>query len=232
MRIELKEISFSYQDGKRERKIFENYSLVIEEGAFVVILGPSGCGKTTLLNIIGGLLKPDKGSVFLGENNYYNQGKRWQDKFRKNHIGYIFQNFYLIDDLSPVDNVMLTMNYGMKTQGKKERIQKIFDSVGISDLMKSKIKNMSGGEQQRLAIARALAQDCDILICDEPTGNLDEENSFQIMEIMKGLQKEGKTIVLVTHNKDLCAYANKVINLSSDVRHGGKNETDGTNCVE
>ena len=184
-----------------------------------------------MLNIIGGLLKPDTGTVLLGETDYYSLSKRQQEEFRRNHIGYVFQNFYLIDDLSPVDNVMLTMNAKRKTQEKTSLIQEIFESVGIADLTNAQIKNMSGGEQQRLAIARALAQDSDILICDEPTGNLDEENSIQIMGILKKLQDAGKTIVMVTHNKDLCAYASKVIYLSSDVRCGGADETDCTNCI-
>lgn len=221
MKIELKDIFFSYQDGKNKKKIFENFSLSVHSGDFLVILGASGCGKSTLLNIMGGLQKPEQGTVQLGETDYYSLKKSEQDKFRKNHMGYVFQSFYLIDDLSPVDNVMLTMHSKQDVKEKRDKINEIFDMVGLTDKMDSKIKTFSGGEQQRLAIARAVAQDSDILICDEPTGNLDEENSIQIMELLTKLNQAGKTIIMVTHNKELCSYANRVLELTADVRLGG-----------
>lgn len=221
MEIKLKDIDFSYQNGKNKKKIFEKFSLTVKSGDFLVILGASGCGKSTLLNIMGGLLKPESGTVWLGNADYYSLKKNEQDKLRKNHMGYVFQSFYLIDDLSPIDNIMLTMHGKQDMKVKKEQIYKIFEMVGLSDKIHSKIKTFSGGEQQRLAIARAVAQDSDVLICDEPTGNLDEENSIQIMELLTKLNKSGKTIIMVTHNKELCSYANRIIELTAYVRLGG-----------
>lgn len=232
MKIELKDMSFSYQDGKNRKQIFDNFSLEVGEGEFLVILGASGCGKTTLLNIMGGLLKAESGTIMLGDTDYYSLSKRRQDKFRKNHIGYVFQSFYLIDDLNPIDNVMLTMHSKKNIKEKQKDIHKIFESVGLTDKMQEKIKTFSGGEQQRLAIARAVAQDSDILICDEPTGNLDEENSIQIMKILSELNKRGKTIIMVTHNKELCSYASRIIELTPDVRLGGENATNCTYSIE
>lgn len=221
MNIKLQNISFSYQDGRENKEIFRDFSLDIKNGEFIILLGPSGCGKSTLLNIIGGLLAPKRGQVFLGEKEYYEMSVKQQDEFRRKHIGYVFQKFYLIEDLSPVDNISITMSDELSAKEKKKRITKILSSLDIADKINSKINTFSGGEQQRLAIARAIAQDSDLLICDEPTGSLDEYNSIQIMKILKRLNREGKTILMVTHNKELCSYATRILELTPDVRLGG-----------
>lgn len=221
MKIELKDISFSYKDGKDSKQIFLNFSRNINEGEFLSILGPSGCGKSTLLNIIGGLLKPENGQVILGDTDYYSLSESKRDKFRRNHIGYIFQKFYLIEDIGIIDNIMITMSDRLKKSDKKNRILEILEELNIKDKIDSKISNLSGGEQQRVAIARAIAQESDILICDEPTGNLDENNAMQIMKILKRLNARGITIIMVTHNRELCSYADTVLELTESIRIGG-----------
>lgn len=222
MNVQLKSVSFSYKAGNGRREILKDFSLDIVSGELVVILGPSGCGKSTLLNIIGGLLQPENGQVILDDVSYYQLTKRERDSFRRNNIGYIFQNFYLVEDLSPTDNILLAMKNNKSSKEKKESVKTILEEVGIEHKIDSKISTFSGGEQQRLAIARAMAQDSKLLICDEPTGSLDEENAIQIMDILKSLSEKGKTVIVVTHNRQLCSYATKVLELTTDMKLGRK----------
>ena len=220
MDISLEKISFYYNDQGHSQNIFKDFSLKIPKGEFLMILGPSGCGKTTLLNIVGGLLAPSEGRVLFENSSYYSLSKRNREKFRRKNIGYVFQNFYLIEDISPMDNVLISLSNG-NTVDNRLKVKNILKQLGIGEKVNDKISSFSGGERQRLAIARAIVQDSNVLICDEPTGNLDEENAIQIMEILSEINDTGKTIIMVTHNRDLCAYASRVIELTKEIRTGG-----------
>lgn len=220
MEISLENISFYYNDQGHSQNIFKDFSLKIPKGEFLMILGPSGCGKTTLLNIVGGLLAPSEGRVLFENSSYYSLSKRNREKFRRKNIGYVFQNFYLIEDISPMDNVLIGLSNG-NTVDNRLKVKNILKQLGIGEKVNDKISSFSGGERQRLAIARAIVQDSNVLICDEPTGNLDEENAIQIMEILSEINDTGKTIIMVTHNRDLCAYASRVIELTKKIRTGG-----------
>ncbi|MBR6697987.1 MAG: ABC transporter ATP-binding protein [Lachnospiraceae bacterium] len=227
MHIKLNNINFSYKDGDNRKEIFKNFSYEIESGKLVMILGPSGCGKSTLLNIIGGLLQPENGEVIFGNTSYYSLKQKERDKFRKYNIGYIFQNFYLIEDLSPIDNVLISMPDKRSISEKEKYIKSILEELGIAEKTDSPLNTFSGGEQQRLAIARALARDAKLLICDEPTGSLDEINAIQIIEILKKISQQGKTVIVVTHNASLCEYADEVLELTKEVREKeGEHATD------
>ncbi|NLJ16522.1 MAG: ABC transporter ATP-binding protein [Clostridiales bacterium] len=214
MNIKLQNISHSYQDDKKTIRIFENMSLDIPKNKITMILGPSGCGKTTLINILGGLLRPQSGEVYFDDISYYKIAKKHQDEFRANNISFVFQMYHLIPDLTAIENVLLSMH--MVKASKQEKIiiaNKLLDQVGMLEYAQRKPFNFSGGEQQRIAVARALANDASIVIADEPTGNLDTENGDSIIEILCSLKEKQKTIIIVTHNENYIKYADNTINL-------------------
>ena len=206
MKVILEHIDKSFRDGKQERKILSDFELTVESGQFVMLIGPSGCGKSTLLSIIGGLLTPDSGKVWMNGVDYFSLSDKRRAEFRRNNIGYIFQEFFLVDDLSPIDNILLTGNDSVNAI-------EVLKKVGLEGREKSKISTLSGGEKQRLAIARALAMKCNLLLCDEPTGSLDEDNTIQIMKKLKQISHDGTTVVMVTHNRELLEYADAVVDL-------------------
>lgn len=213
--IELSDIKKSYISGKQKTNVIKGIDLKIYEGEFIMIMGKSGCGKTTLMNIIGFLDR-------LTTGTYKFQGKdvSWLDEnqkstYRNENVGFIFQQFFLIESLNVQQNVELPMVYkGINNpKEKKDLAEKFLGLVGISEKLKDKITELSGGQQQRVAIARALVNNPLLIMADEPTGALDSETGKMIMEILKQLNEEGKTIVMVTHDKDLTSYASRVINM-------------------
>jgi len=213
--VKLMNVSKTYKVGKTEVKALRNINLEIDEGEFVVILGPSGSGKTTLLNLIGGIDRPTSGDVIVNGVKLNNLSDEQLTEFRRKNIGFVFQFFNLIPTLTAKENVMLAAELS-KRDG--EDLEKIVDSllsfVGLKDFANRFPSELSGGQQQRIAIARAIAKDPALLLCDEPTGELDVEAGKRVLSLLKSLNEEkGKTIILVTHNTVIADIATLVIRL-------------------
>lgn len=217
--IELKNVEKYYAVGKEKLRVLKDINIKIEKGQFVMIMGKSGSGKTTLLNILGFLDKIDSGEYLFYENNVttLKEGKR--SEFRNKNIGFVFQQFNLIDGLNIYQNVEIPMIYNrLYSKDEKDKIIKTnLEMVGLLDKIKQKPTQLSGGQQQRIAIARSLVNNPDIIFADEPTGALDSETGIEIMELLKELNNKGKTIIMVTHDRDLTNYASKVIYLKDGV---------------
>ena len=217
--IKLKDINKYYKVGKEKFHVLKSLNIDIEEGDFVMIMGKSGSGKTTLLNVLALLDKFDDGSYFFNYENVSSLNENQRSKFRNKHIGFIFQQFNLIETLSVYQNVELPLIYDGKLN-KLEReniIKEKLSEVGLLDKIKSMPLQLSGGQQQRIAIARSLVNNPKLIFADEPTGALDSETSNDIMNLLKELNNQGKTIIMVTHDADLIKYATKVIKLKDGV---------------
>ena len=213
--IELKNLQKRYKVGKEKLHVLKSINLTINQGEFVMIMGKSGSGKTTLLNILGFLDKFDDGSYFFEYKNVTNLNENKRSEFRNTNIGFVFQQFNLVETLNVFQNVELPMIYNSKFSKKerKERVERSLKVVGLLDKVKQKPLQLSGGQQQRVAIARALVNDPQIIFADEPTGALDSETGIEIMNLLKSLNDSGKTVIMVTHDTDLTNYATKLINL-------------------
>ncbi|MCC0784159.1 ABC transporter ATP-binding protein [Clostridioides sp. ES-S-0108-01] len=219
MLIKLENIQKYYKVGKDELHVLKSLNLEIESGEFVMIMGKSGSGKTTLLNILGFLDVFDEGRYIFDGTNVTNLSENERSIFRNLNIGFVFQQFNLIETLNVYQNVELPLIYNktLKKSDREEIVKDKLDSVGLLDKLKQKPLQLSGGQQQRVAIARCLANDPQIIFADEPTGALDSETSREIMELLTKLNKQGKTIIMVTHDQDLTKYATKVIRLKDGV---------------
>jgi len=213
--IELIDVYKSYKTGYYEVLALRGVNLKIDRGEFVAIMGPSGSGKSTLLYLIGCLDKPTRGRVIIDGEDVSNMNEKQLTEIRRDKIGFIFQQYYLIPTLTALENVELPMVFkGIPKMERKERAKYLLSLVGLEDKENRRPNELSGGEQQRVAIARALANDPSILLCDEPTGNLDSKSGKQIMDLIKNLNEEmGVTVVLVTHDPSLRVYADRVINI-------------------
>jgi putative ABC transport system ATP-binding protein len=213
--------------GKIKVPALNKVNLEVEKGDFIVIQGPSGSGKTTLLNLLGALDNPTSGEVWIEDTNIARQKEKGLSQIRCRKIGFVFQFYNLISKMPAVDNVQLPMIFA-KTPKKlrKEKAEKLLKSVGLETRLQHTPSELSAGEQQRVAIARALANDPVMVLMDEPTGNLDDENTQNIMRLLEGLNKETKqTFILTTHNVSLTKYANKVFFLRNGTLTGRpKNE--------
>ncbi len=186
----------------------------IERGEYVSIAGPSGCGKSTLLSILGLLDTPSDGNYTINGRNVSNIGLAERARIRNREIGFIFQAFNLIGDLTVYENVELPLTYrGMPSAERKQRVQKALERVGMAHRMKHYPSQLSGGQQQRVAVARAVVGDPSILLADEPTGNLDSTNGEAVMNLLKELHNGGSTICMVTHDKRYADYASRTVNL-------------------
>jgi len=208
--IEIKNICKSFG----ENKVITNFSYKIEDGLMIAITGKSGCGKSTLLNILGLLDIDYSGEILYNEKLISKQSEKKRNEYIRNNINYLFQNYALIDSETVEYNLLLALEY--TKMSKNEKIKKINDAlkkVDLTDFNSKKIFTLSGGEQQRIALARIMLKPGDVVLADEPTGNLDKENSDAVMKILKELQKQGKTIIIVTHNSNLAKQCNDVINL-------------------
>ena len=212
--IKLENLCKFYRTEEVETVALDDVNVDIDSGEFAAVMGPSGCGKSTLLNIIGMLDSPSSGNyVFAGENVAQYNEARLAD-IRKHNIGFIFQSFNLIDELSVQENIELALLYHKIGAGeRRERVQHIMDKVGINHRAKHKPSQLSGGQQQRVAVARAIVGDQRLILADEPTGNLDSTHGQEVMEMLQGLNAEGTTIVMVTHSPSHAEYAKRVINL-------------------
>ena len=200
-----------YGENEAKRVVLDNVSLNIKDGEYVVILGASGSGKSTLLNIVGGLEKPDGGNVMYGDNNISVLNDKQLTKFRRNTIGFVFQQYYLLPNLNVGKNVKMGANLTDNGDYKA-----IIAAVGLGDKLNKYPHQLSGGEQQRVAIARALAKRPEVLFLDEPTGALDEATGRQILDVILKMRKEmGFTLIMVTHNANIAETADKVVKLNS-----------------
>ena len=208
MIIQLKNIDKKYGN----KYLFKNLDFSIKKGEMIAITGASGSGKSTLLNIIGLIDKPDSGEVLIcGNKNPYDKEKIKLNLFR-NNIGYLFQNYALVDNYTVSKNLDIALEY-VKGKDKKKLKEEALDKVGLLDKLNNKVFELSGGEQQRVALARLILKENDIILADEPTGSLDEDNKAIILRLLKELNNEGKTVVVVTHDKVVADMCDREINI-------------------
>lgn len=209
--IKIENLKKSYGTGESQNQVLKGITLSIKEGDFVVILGTSGSGKSTLLNVISGLEPADSGSVCYGDANLTSMTDRDLTKFRKDHIGYIFQQYFLLPNLNVDKNVKMGADLAENRQYRE-----IINAVGLGEKLKKYPHELSGGEQQRVSVARALAKKPDVLYLDEPTGALDEATGRLVLDYIVRLKNElGFTMVMVTHNQNIAEMANTVIRMNS-----------------
>lgn len=213
--IKLEDVWKIYQLDKVELTALKGVSLDIDRGAFVAVMGPSGSGKSTLLNMIGCLDIPTRGKVYLKEKDISKLSENELAQLRGRTIGFVFQEFNLLPHLTALENVMLPMIFqGMALEERKKRAKEILNSVGLAERVSHQPGELSGGERQRVAIARAFANDPEVVIADEPTGNLDSTTGKKIMELLVNFhQKEKKTIVVVTHDPQIAGYSEQIVNI-------------------
>ncbi len=213
--VELRDVYKIYRTEYYEVRALDGVSMDVGEGEFVVIMGPSGSGKSTLLNLIGCLDKPTEGEVLINGVETSRLNDNQLTELRRDTIGFIFQTYNLIPTLTALENVELPMIFkGVGRREREERAKELLKNVGLEKEMNRKPNEMSGGQQQRVAIARALANNPKILLCDEPTGNLDTRSGEQVMEIIRHQNEElGVTVILVTHDPSLAKYGDRVIRL-------------------
>jgi len=212
--IEIDGLTKIYKSGKTEFKALSNISIKIRKGDFVAIMGPSGSGKSTLMNIIGCLDRPTSGTVIIDKENISIVSDNELAVIRGRKIGFIFQKFNLMPTMTALKNVVLPMVFlGGSKADRDQRASELLAKVGLTNWATHRPAELSGGQQQRVAIARALCNNPEIILADEPTGNLDTKTGEQIMELLVALNKEGKTVLLVTHAIALKRFANRVINM-------------------
>lgn len=210
--LTVEDVSKSYKTSAQNLCVLKNISFSIEQHEFVAIMGRSGCGKTTLLNILGLIDNFDTGNYYFENRGMTNMSNTEQANFRGKEIGFVFQSFYLLQELNCRDNISLPMGYsGASKKGRDQRAYELLDIIGLSEKAKSFPNKLSGGEQQRIAIARALANKPKLILADEPTGNLDYKNGIEIMELLKRLNRSGTTVVMVTHDEEFSRFADRVM---------------------
>lgn len=211
----LENITKSYQEGGRQRDILKDACADFEPGEFVAILGRSGSGKSTLLNIISGIDRVDRGVIWLNGQNLTALDERQRTLFRRHNIGFIFQFFNLIATLTVIENVTLPLELGgVSPQEAKQRAEPLLEAVGLLDRASTFPDRLSGGEQQRVSIARALVHDPMLVLADEPTGNLDEQTGKQVLALLDKLTRQaGKNMILVTHSQEAANYADRILYL-------------------
>lgn len=213
----------TYNSSKVKTFALRGVSLEIPRGSFSCIIGPSGHGKSTLMHLIGGLDKPTKGRVFIDGTDISALSNSTLAALRARKIGFVFQFFNLLQNLTAAENVETAMMFaGTSEKAQRERAGQLLSLVGLGDKISSKPSKLSGGQQQRVAIARSLANDPDILLMDEPTGNLDSESETEVLEAIFKLHREGKTIVIVTHNNEIAQKAERVFKIK-DGKLSGEN---------
>jgi putative ABC transport system ATP-binding protein len=210
--IEIKKLSKAYESGDECVMALVDVDLDIERGEFISVMGPSGSGKSTLLTILGGLNHPTKGELAVDDIPIYKLPLEKLADFRREYLGFIFQSFQLIPYLTVVENVMLPLSITEKSNREQMKMaEEILEKVGLKVKAKRLPDQLSGGEQERVAIARALVNAPPILMADEPTGNLDSRNGKEIMELFRSLNKEGQTIIMVTHNSENTAFSTRTL---------------------
>jgi len=214
--IEIKNLYKTYKNGVKNVEVLKGINLRISRGKFVCIQGPSGAGKSTLLNLMGTLDKPNQGEVLFEGSDIFRFNEKKITELRNERLGFVFQFYHLLPEFSALENVMLPAL--IKNWWQRGEVlgcaKKIFSEIGLIDRMQFMPNQLSGGEQQRVAIARALINNPDVLLCDEPTGNLDSQNGLKILDILKTLSRENNTtVVLVTHNREIARVCDEVVYL-------------------
>lgn len=210
--VEMKNVKRVYKSGNSEQKALDGVSLTLDEGKFVVILGPSGAGKSTLLNILGGLDSPTEGTIVVDGRDISTLSSDEMAEYRAEKVGFVFQFYNLVPTLTVYENVKLVNDIAKNTFSA----EKMLEEVGLKDHMKNFPAQLSGGEQQRVSIARALAKNPKILLCDEPTGALDSNTGVLVLKLLLKMAREyGKTIVIVTHNQNIASMADVVLHVKN-----------------
>lgn len=212
--IEINNLSKVFRTSEVETVALNQVNLQVNEGEFVAIMGPSGCGKSTLLNILGLLDNPTEGSYKLFGQEVADLHEKDRTRVRKGKIGFVFQSFNLIDELNVFENAELPLTYlGYKAAERKQRVQEILKRMNISHRAKHFPQQLSGGQQQRVAIARAVVTNPKLILADEPTGNLDSKNGAEVMNLLTELNKEGTTVIMVTHSQHDASFAHRTVHL-------------------
>ena len=212
--LSLKGLSRVYRTDMVETTALDSIDLDIHEGEFVAIMGPSGCGKSTLLNVIGMLDSPTSGSYRFGDTEVAGLSETKLADVRKANLGFIFQSFNLIDELSVYENIELALLYhDIPASARKAKVEAVMDRVGIAHRARHRPSQLSGGQQQRVAVARALVAEPRLILADEPTGNLDTSHGEEVMRMLQALNAEGSTIVMVTHSSAHADYAGRIVNM-------------------
>ena len=201
----------SYGSGRAARRVLDGVDLEVHAGELVSIVGPSGCGKSTLLHLLGGLDLPDEGSVELGGRRLERETARGLTELRRDYVGFVFQFFHLIPELTGEENVLLPARLAADRRAATRRGRKLIADLGLSEPARRRPGELSGGEQQRLAIARALVNDPRLLLADEPTGNLDEQSGHHVLELLRSLASGERAVVLVTHDAEAARMADRVL---------------------
>ncbi len=211
---ECRHISKTYGKGEGKTQALQDVSLIIERGEFVMILGESGSGKTTLLHILGLMDESTEGEYLFEGIDTGSLSEREKAKLRNKKLGFVFQKYHLIKTMTTMENIELPLGYAKKKKAERRKAANaMLRRVGLSEKLKAKVSELSGGQQQRVAIARALVGQPEIILADEPTGNLDSVTATEIMELFASLHKEGNTIIMITHNERLVSYASRVIRM-------------------
>ena len=212
--LKLHDLYKVYRTDEVETVALNGVNLEIDQGDFVAIMGPSGCGKSTLLNIVGMLDNPSQGDYFFFDENIADYSESQRSVLRKKNIGFIFQSFNLIDELNVAENIELALLYHkMSSAERKRRVAETMDRIGIAHRARHMPGQLSGGQQQRVAVARAVVGNQPLILADEPTGNLDSVHGQEVMEMLRSLNEEGTTIVMVTHSPAHADYAHRTVNL-------------------
>ncbi len=212
--IRTEDLHKSYLMGLHAVAALRGIDVSIEDREFLIIMGSSGSGKSTLLHLIGGLDKPSRGSIYFEDTNLALLSSDQLAEFRLRKVGFIFQTFHLVPTMTALENVKLPMGFaGFNRKDQNQRSLDILETVGLKGRESHLPSELSGGEQQRVAIARALSNEPHIILADEPTGDLDSKTGHQVMEILRGLNEQGRTIVMVTHDANLANYGHRVLNL-------------------
>ena len=212
--LTMRELSRVYRTDTVETTALDGIFLDVADGEFVAIMGPSGCGKSTLLNVIGMLDSPSSGSYVFDGTEVAGLSESKLADFRKRNIGFIFQSFNLVDELSVRENIELALLYhNVPAAERRTRVDEVMDKVGIAHRAKHRPSQLSGGQQQRVAVARALVANPNLILADEPTGNLDTAHGEEVMKMLQALNAEGSTIVMVTHSPSHADYAGRVVNM-------------------
>ncbi len=212
--IEIKNVEKIYKMGDVEVPALDGVDIVINRGEFVAIMGPSGSGKSTAMNMVGCLDVPTRGRILLDGHDISQLGESELAQIRGKKIGFIFQTFNLINSVNAIENVELPMIFqGVPKDERTEKAKELLELVDLGDRIDHKPTEMSGGQQQRVAVARALANDPEVILADEPTGNLDSKTGKEIVELIERLHKKGKTVVMVTHDETLAKHAERIVRL-------------------
>jgi putative ABC transport system ATP-binding protein len=212
--IKTNDLTKIFRTEEVETTALNKVTLHVKEGEYVAVMGPSGCGKSTLLNILGLLDNPSSGSYIFNGTEVANLKERDRTIFRKGNIGFVFQSFNLIDELNVYENVELPLIYlKMKSADRKKRVEDVLERMKIGHRAKHFPQQLSGGQQQRVAIARAVVANPKLILADEPTGNLDSKNGIEVINLLTELNKEGTTIIMVTHSDRDASYAHRIVNL-------------------